>query len=108
MCLIGHFFGRYLSPECQNVTGKPGIVLFSERRYLSLKKSSKNIKFSQSYRSRHFVSFCLQKSAITFEISSQPRGDIHVYLSSEKKTDSFFFLEKNNFENFDFPKSYFL
>ena len=53
-CFIGHVFGRYLPRGCRYVTGKPGFVLFSSRRYISKKKSSKNIKFSESYRSRHF------------------------------------------------------
>ena len=50
VCLLGHFFGRYLSRECRNVTGTPGFVVFRQRRYSLKKITLKNIKFSKSYR----------------------------------------------------------
>ena len=84
LSLLGHFFGRYLSPGCRNVTGKPGFVLFRSSRYILQKISSKNIKFSKSYRPRHFGKKCRQKCLLTFEMSSQPRGDIHVFLCIQR------------------------
>ena len=63
--LLGHFLGiiLYLSPGCRNVTGKSGFVLFRSSRYILKKIPSKNIKFSKSYSSRHFVQKSYMKSA---------------------------------------------
>ena len=87
--LLGHFFGRYLSPGCRDVTGKPGFVVFRSSRYFSLKKSSKNIKFSESYRSRHFPGEKSAKSST--ESSSNLFCDLfHVrFLDFDQKFEKF-------------------
>ena len=68
-CLVT-FFGWYLSRECRNITGKPGFVVFSSRRYILKKISSKNIKFSKSYRFfKKDLFFSIKKVAEKFSAS---------------------------------------
>ena len=57
-CLLGHFNSRYLSPGCPNIAGKPRNGVFRSSRYGFKKISSKNINFSQSYRSQQKCFFC--------------------------------------------------
>ena len=49
MNLLEHFHGRYLSPGCWNVTGKPRNGVFASSRYFLEKILSKNNKFQESY-----------------------------------------------------------
>ena len=46
----GTFMADMSFPECRDVTGKPGFVLFRSSRYILQKISSKNIEFSKSYK----------------------------------------------------------
>ena len=48
-CLLGHFNGRYLSPGCRNVAGKPRNGVFRSSRYGFKKILTKNIKKQARY-----------------------------------------------------------
>ena len=53
----GTFMADTSFPECRNVTGKPGFVLFRSSDICCKKISSKNIKFSKSYKGFDHVFF---------------------------------------------------